>query len=189
MDHACNLSQASTAVLRDDMQGSEGKSAKVASLYHHGFLQHTEKFERKCLKSNLVVVHWVRKIRTKLGLHLKRIKQECMIFSQQISMSYNLRKTNIKLTSVETVSGRGGELITPRRAAHVSSNCCLEVHPDNKKQHTRIFLSTNLSGPKIPSSLAADNCASIIELNRILRVRGKLTKQLNETEPKDSGRY
>ena len=189
MDHACNLSQASTAVLRDDMQGSEGKSAKVASLYHHGFLQHTEKFERKCLKSNLVVVHWVRKIRTKLGHHLKRIKQECMIFSQHISMSYNLRKTNFKQTSVETVSGRGGELITPRRAAHVSSNCCLEVHPDNKKQHTRIFLSTNLSGPKIPSSLAADNCASIIELNRILRVRGKLTKQLNETEPKDSGRY
>ena len=99
------------------------------------------------------------------------------------------RKTNIKQTSVETVSGRGGELITPRRAAHVSSNCCLEVHPDNKKQHIRTFLSTNLSGPKIPSSLAADNCASIIELNRILRVRGKLTKQLNETEPKDSGRY
>ena len=171
------------------MQGSEGKSAKVANLYHHGLLQLTEKFERKCLKSNLVVVHWVRKIRTKLGLHLKKIKQECMIFSQQISMSYNLRKTNIKQTSVETVSGRGGELITPRRAAHVSSNCCLEVHPDNKKQHTRNFLSTKLSGPKIPSSLAADNCASIIELNRILRVRGIPTKQLNETEPKDSGRY
>ena len=56
MNHACNLSQASTAVLRDDMQGSEGKSAKVASLYHHGLLQLT-KFERKCLKSNLVVVH------------------------------------------------------------------------------------------------------------------------------------
>lgn len=139
MNHACNLSQASTAVLRDDMQGSEGKSAKVASLYHHGLLQLT-KFERKSLKSNLVVVHWVRKIRTKLGLHLKRIKQECMMFSQQISMSYNLRKTNFTQTSVETVSGRGGELITPRRAAHVSSNCCLEVHPDNKKQHTRVFL-------------------------------------------------
>ena len=139
MNHACNLSQASTAVLRDDMQGSEGKSAKVASLYHHGLLQLT-KFERKCLKSNLVVVNWVRKIRTKLGLHFKRIKQECMMFSQQISMSYNLRKTNFTQTSVETVSGRGGELITPRRAAHVSSNCCLEVHPDNKKQHTRVFL-------------------------------------------------
>ena len=139
MNHACNLSQASTAVLRDDMQGSEGKSAKVASLYHHGLLQLT-KFERKSLKSNLVVVHWVRKIRTKLGLHFKRIKQECMMFSQQISMSYNLRKTNFTQTSVETVSGRGGELITPRRAAHVSSNCCLEVHPDNKKQHTRVSL-------------------------------------------------
>ena len=165
------------------MQGSEGKSAKVANLYHHGLLQLTEKFERKCLKSNLVVVHWERKIRTKLGLHFKRIRQECIIFSQQISMLYNQRKTNIKQTSVETVSGRGGELITPRRAAHVSSNCCLEVHPDNKKQHTRVFLSTNLSGPKIPSSLA------IIEFNRILRVRGILTKQLNEIEPKDSGRY
>ena len=147
MNHACNLSQASTAVLRDDMQGSEGKSAKVASLYHHGLLQLT-KFERKCLKSNLVVVHWVRKIRTKLGLHLKRIKQECMMFSQQISMSYNLRKTNFTQTSVETVSGRGGELITPRRAAHVSSNCCLEVHPDNKKQHTRVVLVQTYQDPK-----------------------------------------
>ena len=147
MNHACNLSQASTAVLRDDMQGSEGKSAKVASLYHHGLLQLT-KFERKCLKSNLVVVHWVRKIRTKLGLHLKRIKQECMMFSQQISMSYNLRKSNFTQTSVETVSGRGGELITPRRAAHVSSNCCLEVHPDNKKQHTRVFLVPTYQDPK-----------------------------------------
>ena len=147
MNHACNLSQASTAVLRDDMQGSEGKSAKVAGLYHHGLLQLT-KFERKCLKSNLVVVHWVRKIRTKLGLHLKRIKQECMMFSQQISMSYNLRKTNFTQTSVETVSGRGGELITPRRAAHVSSNCCLEVHPDNKKQHTRVFLVPTYQDPK-----------------------------------------
>lgn len=147
MNHACNLSQASTAVLRDDMQGSEGKSAKVASLYHHGLLQLT-KFERKCLKSNLVVVHWVRKIRTKLGLHLKRIKQECMMFSQQISMSYNLRKTNFTQTSVETVSGRGGELITPRRAAHVSSNCCLEVHPDNKKQHTRVVLVPTYQDPK-----------------------------------------
>lgn len=147
MNHACNLSQASTAVLRDDMQGFEGKSAKVASLYHHGLLQLT-KFERKCLKSNLVVVHWVRKIRTKLGLHLKRIKQECMMFSQQISMSYNLRKTNFTQTSVETVSGRGGELITPRRAAHVSSNCCLEVHPDNKKQHTRVVLVPTYQDPK-----------------------------------------
>ena len=147
MNHACNLSQASTAVLRDDMQGSEGKSAKVASLYHHGLLQLT-KFERKCLKSNLVVVHWVRKIRIKLGLHLKRIKQECMMFSQQISMSYNLKKTNFTQTSVETVSGRGGELITPRRAAHVSSNCCLEVHPDNKKQHTRVVLVPTYQDPK-----------------------------------------
>lgn len=35
----------------------------------------------------------------------------------------------VLLTSVETVSGKGGELITPRRAAHVSSNCCLDVQP------------------------------------------------------------
>ena len=104
------------------------------------------------------------------------------VFSTDFNV-VQLEKNKFTQTSVETVSGRGGELITPRRAAHVSSNCCLEVHPDNKKQHTRVFLSTNLSGPKIPSSLA------IIEFNRILRVRGILTKQLNEIEPKDSGRY
>lgn len=50
MNRTCNLSQASTAVLRDDMQGSEGKSAKVASLYHHGLLQLTEKFEKEVLE-------------------------------------------------------------------------------------------------------------------------------------------
>ena len=73
------------------------------------FYNSLKSLKRKCLKSNLVVVHWVRKIRTKLGLHLKRIKQECMMFSQQISMSYNLRKTNLhkpllKLYLVEVVN-------------------------------------------------------------------------------------
>ena len=135
------------------------------------------KFERKCLKSNLVVVHWVRKIRTKLGLHLKRIKQECMMFSQQISMSYNLRKTNFTQTSVETVSGRGGELITPRRAAHVSSNCCLEVHPDNKKQHTRVVL--------VPTYQDNERIKSF----RTKKLRKILLKQLNETESSKCARY
>ena len=30
---------------------------------------------------------------------------------------------------METFSGSGGELRTPRRAAHVSSNCWRDVHP------------------------------------------------------------